>query len=92
MVLKCRPVGFIYHGIALLQLMIDVVYGAVFNPADPDLILVIGKEHLGWWVVYPENSAIQLQRKADYQVGVRERERELERGWREEGEKEEGRE
>ncbi|KAK2187511.1 hypothetical protein NP493_163g03000 [Ridgeia piscesae] len=35
------------------------------------MLLVIGKEHLGWWVIYPENSAIQLQRKADYQNNLR---------------------
>ena len=54
--------------VSLLQLMLEIVYGAVFNPNDPDMIVVIGKEHLGWWIVYPENNAIQLQRKADYQV------------------------
>ena len=52
----------------LLQLKVEVMCDAGFQPTNPDVIVTIGKEHLSWWNIYPEQSAVQLQCKADYDV------------------------
>ena len=39
-----------------------------FNPVNSDVIVTLGKEHLAWWSVLPEQGVIQMQFKADYGV------------------------
>ena len=51
-----------------LQLKVEVMCDAAFQPTNPDVVVTIGKEHLAWWNIYPEQQAIQMQCKADYDV------------------------
>ena len=51
-----------------LQLKVEVMCDAGFQPTNPDVVVTIGKEHLAWWNIYPEQQAIQMQCKADYDV------------------------
>ena len=41
-----------------------------FNPTNSDVIVSIGKEHLAWWNVLPEQAAVSMQFKADYGVHI----------------------
>ncbi len=41
-----------------------------FNPTNSDVIVTVGKEHLVWWNVLPEQTAISMQYKADYGVNT----------------------
>ena len=51
-----------------VQLKVEVMCDAAFQPTNPDVVVTIGKEHLAWWNIYPEQQAIQMQCKADYDV------------------------
>ena len=46
-----------------------MVCGADFSANNPDVVVAIGKEHIGWYSVFPEESTIQLLHKGDYEVG-----------------------
>ncbi|CAD5122248.1 DgyrCDS10695 [Dimorphilus gyrociliatus] len=44
-----------------------------FNPKNSDIIVTIGKEHIGWWTIYLEGKTIQMTTKPDYQNFLRAR-------------------
>ncbi|XP_041356137.1 echinoderm microtubule-associated protein-like 2 isoform X2 [Gigantopelta aegis] len=52
---------------------IDVVCAIGFNPADPNLLVTVGKEHIGWWKVYAETHTIQKFANPDYENYLRAR-------------------
>ena len=41
-----------------------------FSPLDNRVMVVTGKEHLGWWQLDTDNRVIQLYRKPEYLVSV----------------------
>ena len=53
-----------YH----FQLGLEMVCDVDFSPLDARIVVVTGKEHLGWWQIDTENRVIQLYRKPEYQV------------------------
>ena len=44
------------------------VCGVVVQSRDANVFVLIGREHLGWWRVLPEQKAIEQFRLAEYQV------------------------
>lgn len=54
--------------LSLFQLELELVCSCDFSPNQQDTMVVIGKEHIGWWVLYPDSATIQLGHTADYQV------------------------
>ena len=46
----------------------DYVCGLCVQATDPTVVVLAGREHLGWWRLLPEQRTFELFRKADYQV------------------------
>jgi hypothetical protein len=52
----------------MLQLKLDLVCDCDFSPNHTDTVVVIGKEHLGWWSINLEEKSVTLTQTADYQA------------------------